>query len=399
MPDLYRYYLFFTSNELPQSRADLVQVTNCANAAGNLGYPTVLTYLKRDRAANNPKYWLWPFRPQPPDCDLRRFYSLQTALQVAPLAVPGWCDRVRWLHPSTVVCKYYLPLYLRPVTQLVHTRDWNFVKAAIRNGIAAIYEHHHHEDKQFEAAIVQHPLFQVAVTVADSVRNSMMAQGMPPDKVVKIHNGFNRAFLDRHPQDAQAWRNQLLAASFEHLVVYAGALYPFKGVDLLLEVAQFLPQVRFAFAGGSSEQVETYRQQARDRQLHNAVFLGFLPHDRLTSLLQAADVLAHPHLSGAASTFTSPLKFFEYLAAARPIVATEIASLQEFRSTSALVHWCEPDNPVQFHLCLQQVLATHAYGTSEDAIAMQLVQQFSWENRIAKILSYVEPNYRPSIFN
>jgi hypothetical protein len=50
MPDLYRYYLFFTSNELPQSRADLVQVTNCANAAGNLGYPTVLTYLKRDRA-------------------------------------------------------------------------------------------------------------------------------------------------------------------------------------------------------------------------------------------------------------------------------------------------------------------------------------------------------------
>ncbi|NEQ25605.1 MAG: glycosyltransferase family 4 protein [Microcoleus sp. SIO2G3] len=398
-----RYYLFFTRNVLPQPRADLVQVTNCANAAANLGYPTVLAYLQRDRA-NNPSRWIRP-RLQLLDANLRQFYSLQDQLQVLPLAVPQWCDRVSLLHPSTIACKYYLPLHLKSMTRLVHTRDWNFAKAAIQNGIAAIYEHHHHEDKQFEAAIVQHPLFQLAVTVADSVRDQMIEQGMPPDKVVKIHNGFNRAFLDRHPQAAQAWRDRLLTSNFQHLVVYAGALYPFKGVDLLLEVAAAMPEVKFAFAGGSADQVQSYEQQMRDRSLQNVVFLGFLPQDQLTSLLQAADVLAHPHISGAASTFTSPLKFFEYLAAGRPIVATKIASLQEFRSADVVAQWCEPDNPVQFRQCLQQVLANQPdrlSGADRESGALsdrllKFVQQFSWENRIVKILSYVEPIHQPQL--
>ncbi|MBD2089692.1 glycosyltransferase [Microcoleus sp. FACHB-1515] len=388
----FRYYLFFTRNALPQPRADLVQVTNCANAAANLGYPTVLAYLQRDRAANHPIAWIAP-QIRSPNAQLQQFYHLQARLQTLPLPIPQWCDRVAPLHPSRIACKYYLPLHLKRITQLVHTRDWNFAKAAVLNGIAAIYEHHHHEDKQFEASIVQHPLFQIAVTVADSVRDRLISQGMPAAKVVKIHNGFNRAFLDRQPQAAQAWRDRLLTPNFQHLVVYAGALYPFKGVDLLLQVARSMPQVQFAFAGGSADQVQSYQQQARDRSLQNVMFLGFLPQAQLASLLQAADVLAHPHTSGAASTFTSPLKFFEYLAANRPIVATEIASLKEFRSLNLVAGWCEPDNPTQFQACLEHLLRRR-YGRF-DRQAIESVQQFSWENRIQKILSYVDPIHQP----
>ncbi|QYO64218.1 hypothetical protein [Leptolyngbya sp. 7M] len=195
-----KHYIFFTRNTLPQPRADLVQVANCANAAANLGYSTVLTYLGQD-ARLRPTDWMKPFSPQLPDRALKQFYNLHDQLKVAALPIPKLCSRLKTklTHPSTIVSKYYIPLHLRPVTQIVHTRDWNFVKAAIRCGILAIYEHHHHEDKQFEPEIVHHPLFQIAVTVADPVRESMIQHGMPSEKIIKLHNGFNRSFLVRRP--------------------------------------------------------------------------------------------------------------------------------------------------------------------------------------------------------
>jgi glycosyltransferase involved in cell wall biosynthesis len=392
-----KHYVFFTRNVLPQPRADLVQVANCANAAANLGYSTVLTSLQQGQSAYNLANWVFPFRPHAPSPELAQFYSLQEKLKVVTLAIPELFDRfkTRWTAPSTIICKYYLPLYIRPVAQLVHSRDWNFVKAAIQNGIPAIYEHHHHEQKQFEPEVVHHPLFQIAVTVAEPVRDSMIASGMPPDKVIKLHNGFNQLFLTRHQQQAAAWRQKLITSQYQHLVVYSGALHPFKGVDLLLEVAKKLPQVRFVFAGGSKEQVTAYQDLASEKQVENALFLGYLLHEQLVSLLQAADILAHPHGSGKAATFTSPLKFFEYMAAGTPIAATEIPPLLEFKPSGAVAGWCEPDNPIKFTECIERILETHPRKLEGYANSINFVHQFSWENRIRQIMDYVKPDLRP----
>jgi len=54
---------------------------------------------------------------------------------------------------------------------------------------------------------------------------------------------------------------------------------------------------------GNSSVKKTTDSQVRDKQLSNVKFLGYIQHSQLASLLQAADVLAHP----------SPLKFFTWL--------------------------------------------------------------------------------------
>lgn len=394
-----KHYIFFTRNTLPQPRADLVQVVNCANAAANLGYSTVLTYLDQTDHFRNPVGWLNPFRPKVPEQSLKQFYNIQNRLRVSALPIPWSLSRNgnKWTHPSTIVSKYYFPFYMRPVTQIVHTRDWNFVKAAVKSGIPAIYEHHHHEQKQFEPEIVHHPLFQIAVTVADPVRDSMIQHGMPPEKVIKLHNGFNQSFLVRHSQAAEEWRQKLLVNGQQHLAVYSGGLHPFKGVDLLVEVAKSLPQVLFVFAGGNAAQVAAYRQLAAEHQVSNVQFLGFLVQEQLASLLQAADVLVHPHCSGEEATFTSPLKFFDYMASGTPIVATEIPPLMEFKPSGAVAGWCEPDQPVQLADCLYRVLQTHPRKPEGYSNSMQFVKQFSWENRIATILSHVEDALKPAL--
>ncbi len=393
-----KHYIFFIRDVLPKPEAHLVQATNSANAAANLGYATLLFYLQKGQEALQPLSWITPIQPQTPDAKLARFYNLQSQLKVVPLPMPWPVDRIRskLTNSSTVVSQYYFPFHIRPMAQIVHTRDWNFVKTAIKHGVPAIYEHHHHDSKRFEPEIVKSPLFQMSVTVADTIRQSMIENGMPAEKVVKLHNGFNRLFLMRHPQDAAQWRQKLLSSSNRSLlVVYSGALYRFKGINMLIESAKLMPHVQFVLAGGPNAQVLIYQDLCRQMQIDNVSFLGFVPQNELASLLQAADALAHPHCSGEAATFTSPLKLFDYMASGTPIVSTEIPPLMEFKSSNAVAGWCQPDSPIEFAECLQSVLERYPRKPEGYAQGAAFVQQFSWENRIATILNYVDAAYRP----
>ncbi len=395
------HYVFFIGEELPQPEAHLVQSTNAANAAANLGYSTVLVYPAKKAKTINLTNLLCPFKPRKTPTELAKYYNLHDRLKVSPLPMPWPIDKLRskFANSNTIACKYYLPFHILPTTKLVHSRNWNFVKAAIRNGIAAIYEHHHHEDKLFEPEIVNSPLLQIAVTVVEPIRESMIKHGMPAEKVIRLHNGFNRLFMQRQPEKAAEWRNKLLQNQSSHLVVYAGALQQFKGIDVLIDVASEMPNVQFVCAGGKANEVEHYEKIVREKQVHNIKFLGYILHDELASLLQAADILAHPHCLGEAATFTSPLKLFDYFASGTPIVATEIPSLIEFKDTPAITAWCEPDNPKKFAECLQQVLETHPRKVDGYSNSIDFVQQFSWENRAAKIMSYVDQSFMPSIVN
>ncbi|HLP89808.1 MAG TPA: glycosyltransferase [Nostocaceae cyanobacterium] len=392
-------YVFFIGEELPKPEAHLVQSTNAANGAANLGYSTVLTYPQKGLPALNPINLVRPFRPRKPPQELVEYYNLHDKLQVSALPMPWPIDhwQSKFTDSNTIATKYYFPLHILPTTKLVHSRNWNFVKAAVRNGIPAIYEHHHHEDKPFDQDIVKSPLFQIAVTVIDTIRETMIANGMPSEKVITLHNGFNRLFIERQPEKAQAWREKLLQNQREYLVVYSGALQQFKGIDVLIEVAKEMPNVQFACAGGKPAEVEYYQKLAQQQQVPNIAFLGYLLHNQLPSLLQAANILAHPHCSGQAATFTSPLKLFDYFASGVPVVATDIPSLTQFKTTDAIAAWCEPDHPHQFAQALQQVLTQYPRKITGYEHLIKFVQQFSWENRAAKILSYVDKSFLPSL--
>ena len=393
-----KYYIFFTRDTLPQPEAHIVHDVNTANAAANLGYPAILVYLNQRHKSFNPVDWVHAFQPQKPSVELIKYYSIQEHLKVIPLAMP-WPISARgnkWTHISTAICKYYFPLHIFPHTKILHTLDWNLVKVAIKSGIPVIYEREHNRQKNYESEIVNSPLFQVAITVADSVKNNMIAKGMPPEKIFKLHLSFNQSFLSRQIELAQEWRKQLLSNDDQKLIIYSGGLYKFKGVDLLLEVAEKLPEIQFVFAGGTGDRLIQYQQQVQQQQLNNVKFLGYIQHDRLPSLLQAADILAHPHCSGEAATFTSPLKFFEYLASGVPIVATKILPLQEFQTANIMAGWCETDSVTAYINCLQNTLQKYPRKPSGYTEQIDFARQFSWESRMSKIMNCVEPAFQPS---
>ena len=70
---------------------------------------------------------------------------------------------------------------------------------------------------------------------------------------------------------------------------------------------------------------------ARDIGVADRVtFTGWLPPASVAAELARAHVLILPNTpSHASERYTSPLKLFEYLAAGRPIVASDLAALRE----------------------------------------------------------------------
>ncbi len=111
------------------------------------------------------------------------------------------------------------------------------------------------------------------------------------------------------------------------LIVYAGTLEHYQGIDLLLEamalVGQSLPQARCLVVGGSPAQVARYREKARQSALEGQViFTGQMPQHLARQASGQADILVSPRSEGT----NTPLKIYEQLASGIPLVATAIYS-------------------------------------------------------------------------
>lgn len=104
-------------------------------------------------------------------------------------------------------------------------------------------------------------------------------------------------------------------------------------------------------------------------------------------------------VSGNAANFTNPVKFFQYMAAGTPLVITEIPPLMVFKDSPLIAGWCEPDNHHQLAECIQHVLQKYPRKVEGYAASIDFAHQFSWENRTAKILSYVDECFRPEVYN
>jgi len=132
-------------------------------------------------------------------------------------------------------------------------------------------------------------------------------------------------------------------------VLYAGSLGLSHGLITLLDAAEQIRDrsaIRFVLVGEGGEKADLVTEAQR-RNLTNITFLDPQPHDQVPRLLAAADVcLVHarkvPLFKG-----MLPIKMFEAMACARPIVLAvdgEARQLAEQEAGAAI--YVEPEDPI-----------------------------------------------------
>jgi len=177
------------------------------------------------------------------------------------------------------------------------------------------------------------------------------------------------------------------------IVMYTGHLYEWKGAKTLLEAAlnsKFqIPNSKFIFVGGTKDDVKKFREMARGAD--NVLILGHKPHSEIPKYLAAADVLVLPN-SGKfdiSRHHTSPLKLFEYMAARKPIVASDLPSIREvLNETNAVL--VKPDDPEALASGIDQVLKNPELRSKITAQSLIDIEQYTWKKRAEKIMSFVK---------
>jgi glycosyltransferase involved in cell wall biosynthesis len=219
------------------------------------------------------------------------------------------------------------------------------------------------------------------VTITAGLRDELVRRLGRRDRLVVVADG---ARLPAALPVLAAWAD----AGRPPVVGYAGHLYPWKGVDVLLRALERLPDVHGVIVGGLAVDPDLARLQelARMHAPGRVMFAGHVAPQRVADLLRAADVLVIPNPPGQVSdAYTSPLKLFEYMASGRPVVASDLPALREILVDGDNALLVEPGNADLLGAALRRVLNDHALATRLAARAFETVQAYSWDRRAERL--------------
>ncbi len=166
------------------------------------------------------------------------------------------------------------------------------------------------------------------IVLGELVKHVIVSEkGVPPERVSVIYPG-----IDLAEYEAPSVPAVIPGIGAEHKVVmYVGSIvHPNQGVPILIEalprVFEAVPQARCVLVGGPAEAAADYRARLGvhgDRLIDLA---GQTP-DQVVALSRRADVLVHARLA-CRENYSVQSKIAVYLAAGRPIVATDFGDYQ-----------------------------------------------------------------------
>ncbi len=393
-----RSILYFYRMSLPSSRAHAIQVLRSAEAMAAAGASVTLV-VRRDREA--------PIEPG-------QFIGAELAPRLR-LVTFGWRRKAVW--PITwrlVLWRLFSFGSVRPVVYLRQVEHYAAKAAALarRLGLPVLYEAHNiktavEEETGGAGATAfweptERSLFASATGV---VFTSEHAQSMARERFgwsgpSIVEPNASPGVDPPGPQSAPAVFDtdepsrvlESLPESVE--ILYVGQLYPWKGVDLLLEALTHLPGRRLTIAGGiETDDLERTRATAVRLGVANRVtFLGQIPTPAVPVLMRRARVGAIP-LPGTGSVearlFTAPLKLFEFWAAGVPVVASDLPSIRalvKHGETGVLV---APDAR-SLAAGLARVLEDRELGARLAETGRREAASRTWDARARRILDFIE---------
>jgi len=320
------------------------------------------------------------------DCrpaDIYRFYGVQPTFSIVRLPRRG-SGISRMIHPAQLL-RWQIALGR---FDLVYAR-------------CNTWEHYHlHKIKRpmiFEAHLLRqgraidklflHPWLRGLVVISEALRKDYASTHDLDDvKVLVEHDGADP--ISTHSPAKLPGANAVKCG-------YVGNLYRGKGVEVLIPLARRCPHVDFHIFGGTEDEVATWRHSNGAAQIPNLWFHGSLPPADTDAARLACDLLIAPYQTvvrgagdrGDLGRWMSPLKIFEYMAAGKAIIASDLPTLREVLHHHENAFLVPPHDLEAWTGAVCALAADAAERQRLGARANEsFVEHYSWRARVRRIM-------------
>jgi len=298
-------------------------------------------------------------------------------------------DTVRWggrIGFFIQACSFAIPaaLYARKKSRdIIYSRDEIVAALAIIAGQRNVMWESHDGAWNPIARFVAHRAAGMVV-VTDGAKDFYVSHGVPVEKIVVIQNGIDVNSFKKHESKDKA-RARLGIPKDAFVALYVGALDGWKGTDTLFEASHFVEKVTIVIIGGDNERVKILK-----KQYPRVLFLGQRPYRELPDNLVVADVCVLPNTAhdSVSITFTCPMKLLAYMAAGKPIVASDLPSVRELtgENTALLV---PPDNPKALAEGIIQLCQHPNLAEKFARAAQKKAYLFTWSHRTHRLIDWI----------
>ena len=272
---------------------------------------------------------------------------------------------------------------------LVYARDPAGAWMAARLSLPLVFEAHRPPggrlSRRFHRGLFAAASFRRLVVISAALAERFAAAGLLPagERVVIAHDAADppAADIDDDPPAAGPPR-----------LGYVGHLYPGRGVELLAALAARLPDCELHLIGGSPADLARWRGAGAPA---NLIVHGFVPPAELPARTRGFELLLMPYQRevGVASGrryeagWFSPMKLFEYMAAGRAIVSSDLPVLREVLEDGETALLVPPDDLDAWERAVRRLLADPAERERLGRAARaELLARHTWDARTRRVL-------------
>lgn len=358
-------------NLMPSSAANTINVARMCAALGEAGHDVVLMCRRSAESGR---------------LDFHRFYGVPANYRVLALSARALPDRLLYLLG--------LAFHRLRGGDLIYTRNILAAHLSTRMGMATVVELHHPPSlgqssrRRLAAAAARPALRRVLANSPATLADAQAVCGDHAGKCVLAPHGVELTGDEPPPRDP----SRPLRAC------YAGSFYVGRGVDLLIDVAERVPEMEFWLIGAEPAQKARVEALLRERGVSNATLFERVEPARVREMIRACDVCLAPyerqvfHRDEGGGTesaaFMAPLKIFDYMGSGRAIMASDLPAIASILEDGVSGCLCDPDSAESWASALRR-LASDPSATAQLAHgARRLAQEkYCWGARVAAALA------------
>ena len=323
-------------------------------------------------------------------------YGLERSFELVLRAPPGLRLTKNLRYPAQVVRE----MARRPAPDLLYGRHayaLAFAAAGSRGAVPFAYEAHALPKRRLrrlaEAWLFRRPCFSLLVAISQALvedyRSSFPA--LAAGRVLLAHDGADPVAAEPPSSPVAAWPGRRGAPQLG----YVGHLYPGKGMEMVAALAALLPDCDLHAVGGTERDLAVWRGRCAEQL--NLHLHGYVPHGEVPAWLARFDLLLAPPAAQVSSArgreigrWMSPLKVFEYMAAGKPILASDIPALREILRDGDTALLLPPSEPESWAAAARALLRDPGRAAALGARARAaMLADYTWDARAARILAHL----------